>query len=295
MLLENDTIEVTFEFPQGNGSASGDPALSSAIGRPFKRLIDTGKPPGRINYLFFQPYGGQLRTLGALCHTPGEQVLFYPALVTRRVSWYTVGDKKTELVTRPDESLDHITLEPDSETWHATILTAQGAKETHIPKRRTRRVDRCTIFWFALSVRSPSVLEMTPNTVTLGPFPTPPTDSTRRGMSLMDARKDVVFRTIGLHETQPVSSDQFITFEFYIDRSNRVRLWVRHSLFGRWGRSTPILLPIAVPASRESPKVVPPFPYRSHDVEIAGFQGCFIISAYRITGSLTGDAILSGY
>jgi hypothetical protein len=295
MLLENDTIEVTFEFPQGNGSASGDPALSSAIGRPFKRLIDIGKPPGRINYLFFQPFGGQLRTLGALCHTPGEQVLFYPALVTRRVSWYTVSDKKTELVTRPDEFLDHITLEPDSETWHATILTVQGKKETLIPKRRTRQINRCLIFWFALSVKNPSVLEMTPNRVSLGPFPAPSTDSARRATSMMDARKDAVFRTIELNEKQPISNDQFITFEFYLDRSSRTKLWLRHFLLGRWGRSTPILFPIGVPAAQESPKPVLPFPYRSHDVEIPGFRGCFTISTYRTTGSLTGDAILSGY
>jgi hypothetical protein len=293
--LENDTIEVTFEFPQGNGSVSGDPALSSAIGRPFKRLFDTGSPIGRINYLFFRPPGGQLRTLGALCHTPGERVLFYPALVTRQVSWYTADSEKTELVTRPNESLDHITLEPDFETWHATILTAQGTKETRIPTRRTRQIDKCLIFWFALSVKSPSILEATPKTVTLGPFRAPSTDSTRRATSLIDARKDAVFRTIELHEEQPIPNNQFTTFEFYIDRSNRIRLWLRHLLLGRWGRSTPILFPIAVPAAQESPKAVLPLPYRSHDVGVPEFRGCFTISVYRTAGILTGGAILSGY
>jgi hypothetical protein len=111
----------------------------------------------------------------------------------------------------------------------------------------------------------------------------------------MDAREDAVFRTIELHEEHPISSDQFITFEFYIDRSDRIRLWLRHFLFGRWGRSTPILFPITVPAAQESPKAVLPLPYRSHDVEVPGFPGCFTISVYRANGILTGDAILSGY
>ena len=222
-------------------------------------------------------------------------MLFFPALGTRQVSWYTANGKKTELVSRLDECLDHITLEPDFETWHATILTAGGTKETRIPRRRTRQIDNGLVFWFALSVKSPSVLEATPNIVTLGPFPTSPTDSTRRAESLMDAREGAVFRTIELHEEQPISGDQFITFEFYIDRSNRIRLWLRHFLLGRWGRSTPILFPIAVPAAKEPPKAIGPLPYRSHDVEVPGFRGCFTISAYRATGILTADVILSGY
>ncbi|TSA42732.1 hypothetical protein D4R54_02150 [archaeon] len=294
-LEEEDTVEFTFEHPGGTGSLSGVPALSSAIGRPFRQLFDTGNPVGRINYLFFQPPDGPRRTLGALCYTPWKRVLFFPGLATRRVPWYTGHDGKTQLTAKTDESLDHITLEANFDTWHATILTAQAVKETRIPKRHTRQIGKDLIFWFALSVRNPSVLETTPKTTTLGPFPVSSTYSQKLAALLMEAREDAVFRILQLQEEQPIANNQFITFEFFIDRSSRIRLWLRRSLLRRYGHSTPVLYPIAVPAVRESPKAVDLVLAKTHDVEIPGFRGCFTVTVYRTTGILAEEAILSGY
>lgn len=166
---------------------------------------------------------------------------------------------KTQLTAKTDESLDHITLEASFDTWHATILTAQAVKETHIPKRHTRQIGKHLIFWFALSMRNPSVLETTPKTTTLGPFPVSSTYSQKLAALLMEAREDAVFRIL------------------------------------LYGRSTPVLLPIGVPALQESPKVVGPVLAKTHDVDVPGFHGGFTVTVYRTTGILAEEAILSGY
>jgi hypothetical protein len=293
--LASDTVEVTLEFPQGSGSIFGAPALSSAIGRPFRRLFESGVAIGRVVYVFFRPPDGELRTLGALCYTSRGKAIFFPGLRARRVLWHTEGKEKMDITTKSDEALDHITLEPNFKTWHASILTSSGDKETRIPRRRTRQMSKELTFWFALSVGRPSALEATPNTAILGPFPVSSTYSRKAAALVLEARRDCVWRTIQLHDDQPLLSDQFVMFEFYIDRSGRMKLWLRNGLLRRHGRRTPILFPVEVPAAQGPPTVVVPLPYRNHDVEVPGFRGCFTISAYRATGMLTGDAVLSGY
>jgi hypothetical protein len=169
-LLASDTVEVTFEFPEGRGSISGAEALSSAIGRPFRRLFESGNAIGRVVFLFFRPPDEEMRTLGSLCYTPRGKAIFFPGVRARQALWHTAGKKKMDIATKLDEALDHITLEPDFKTWHATILTSSGDKETRIPRRRTRQMSKEPTFWFALSLGRPSALEPMPNTAILGPF-----------------------------------------------------------------------------------------------------------------------------
>jgi len=293
--LEKDTIEVTFGL-LGTNSLTGNLALSSALGRPLKRLFDTGKPIGRINWLFFQPPTGPLRTLGTLCYTPGKQVLFYPGLNVRRIPWYTRGNKKIDLVTKPDESLDHITLKKDLNKWHATILTRQGFKETTIPSMRTQQISKDLIFWFALSIRGPSVLELMPNTVTLGPFPVSSRDSKRRVEEIINARKQAVHHITRLHDGETLSSGEFVTFEFYLDLASRIRRWlVRHLLGRRPWYGTRLVFPVAFPAVSKPLRIPDSLPYRTHDVTVSGFRGRLIISVYKAAGILAEDSVLSGY
>lgn len=294
-LLSEDKIEITFDISQGTDFPFHDPELLTAFGRPFRRLKDAGKPPGTVNYVFFKPPTGPLRTLGALAYTPGEQVLFYPGILTRRVPWYTTGKDEIQLTAQANESLDHITLEPDLHRWHATILTAQGVKETRIPRRRTRQIKEDLIFWFALSVTDPSVLELTPRTVHLGCFAASPTHSTEMAKLIQGATKGAIRHILQLHKQETLRSNEFVTFEFYVDRSSRVRLWLRHQVLGRDGRVTGLVSPIALPASKEPVKMPALIPCRSHDVMLPGFPGYFPVTVHNLPGTLAQDAILSGY
>ncbi|MGA3107856.1 MAG: hypothetical protein ABSD99_00140 [Candidatus Bathyarchaeia archaeon] len=293
--MSQDEIEITSTISQGTDSLFRDPQLLSAFGRPFRRLKDTGKPPGTVNYVFFKPPTGPLRTLGALGYTPGEQVLFYPGILTRRVPWYTTGNDKIPLTAKANESLDHITLEPDLQRWHATILTGQGNKETRLPRRRTSQIKQDLIFWFALSVTDPSVLELTPRTIRLGPFAVSPTYSRQMAKLIIAARKGAIFHILQLHEQENLSGNEFVNFEFYVDRSSEMRLLLRHQVLGREGRVTGIVSSISPPASKDSVKLPALTPCRSHDVMLLGSPGCYPITVYKLPGTLAEDAILSGY
>src|SRR5208282_3995476 len=160
----SDVLEISFKLPIGKGTVSGQDARSCSLGRALNILFEFGKPIGRINCIFFKPQSGPLRTLGTLCHTPGRQVLFFPGIPIRRLSWFTRREDKTKRPELPPlvQYLDHITLEPDFSRWHATLLTGHRVKEIKIPKWRTRKINENLLFWFSLSVRDPSVLEATP-------------------------------------------------------------------------------------------------------------------------------------
>jgi len=82
--VEDDTVEIKFTNPLGTGLSQGNVAASSALGRPFKRLFESGKPVEKLTYIYFQPPQGPLRTLGSLCHSAGGRVVFYPGLTTGR-------------------------------------------------------------------------------------------------------------------------------------------------------------------------------------------------------------------
>jgi hypothetical protein len=293
--LSQDEIEITLLIPQGTDSSLRDLQLLSVFGRPFRRLKDTGKPPGTLNYIFFKPPTGPLRALGALGYTPNERVLFYPGILTRHVPWYTTGDDRIPLTAQDNESLDHISLEPDLQSWHATILTAQGLKKTRIPSRRTRKIRNDLIFWFALSVADPSVLELTPRTIHLGRFAVSPTYSTAMAKLVQGATTGAIRHVLQLHQQENLHSNEFVTFEFYVDRSGRVRLWLRHQVLGRGGRVTGLAFPVAPPASKEPVMKAALTSCRSHDVMLQGFPGCFPVTVYKLSGKLAEDAILSGY
>jgi len=288
-------MEITLDISQASDFRFQDRELLSAFGRPFRRLKDAGKPPGTVNYVLFRPPNGPLRTLGALSYTPGERVLFYPGILTRRVPWYTSGKDKIPLTAQTNESLDHVTLEAGLQTWHATILTAQGDKETRIPRRRTHKIKKGLIFWFALSVRDPSVLELAPRIVRLGPLPVSPAYSEEMAKLMIGATKGAIFHILELHKQDDLSPNEFVTFEFYVDQSSGMRLWLRHQVLGRKGRVTGVQAPIAPPASKEPVRTSAPTPCRSHDVMLPRLPGCFPVTVYKLPGTLAEDAVLSGY
>jgi hypothetical protein len=50
---------------------------ASALVRPFRILVDEGKPIGRINYVFYRSMKSYV--LGALCLATSQRLLFFPA------------------------------------------------------------------------------------------------------------------------------------------------------------------------------------------------------------------------
>src|SRR5204863_4418394 len=109
----------------------------SLLFRSYRRLVETGAPTGRINYLFLhtgEPLprvtakGFRLRRLrdalsirrwrapilrsfprllGTLCYTPGRMILFFPGFPATYLGHYNVQGK-----TAKPFAIDHFSLEP---------------------------------------------------------------------------------------------------------------------------------------------------------------------------------------
>jgi len=277
--VEGDTVEIKFTNPLGTGLSEGKVAVSSALGRPFKRLFESGKPIEKLTYIYFQPPQGALRTLGSLCYSQGGRVVFYPGLTTRSVRWFSQGNKLVPVATSTSKLLDHITLDSDFGRWHATVLTTHGAKRTRIPSQRTRQVGKDLIFWFALCVRNPTILEVAPATLTLGPFPVTSSDSKRRAELAMMAREGAIFVITQLHDDETLPSTAFVIFEFWICENPREQ-------------RNEVVVPIAPPAVAEPLSPPTELLCRDHDIVIPGLSTRFNVNTYKLVGTLAEEAII---
>jgi len=90
----------------------------SALVRPFRRAVIEGASVGGIAYLFARNHMKDIRVLGALCLTPGNQVLFFPGLLTHQITCRVVRQKTHYITTGADEYLDHITVDKEGKKWH---------------------------------------------------------------------------------------------------------------------------------------------------------------------------------
>ena len=65
-MKSEDEIEFTLTLTMGKGTIHSQ---SSCLIRPLLKLVRTGKPTGRINYIFYHHVDGKYYNLGSLCHT----------------------------------------------------------------------------------------------------------------------------------------------------------------------------------------------------------------------------------
>lgn len=184
--------------------------------RPYIKLFATGKPTGKINYIFYRHTDGQCFNLGSLCHTKGKRILFFPGFQARDLLWLVnkKGDyKKFNLL---DFTIDHFTLEKDFKKLHLTLLKKDKRNEKTYPVSfRTFRLGEDLFFWFGLSIQDPCLLEPTPRKTTIT-FQIPPTDSKRRINNVINARQKSVFHIVELSQKHSFSKNEFIHFNFFI-------------------------------------------------------------------------------
>ena len=212
-----DRVRIGVDFPFGSGSCS-DP--NAALLRPFRQLATTGKPVGRINYVFLQN-GEEHYVLGSLCHTPGERLLFYPGLRNRAPLWQRSSGKTATYRGRRGDALDHVTLEPDLKTWHPRFLDGAGgstklkASDSHRSSFATaRRGD--LVFWFSLAIRQLGCLELLPSNVQIE-WEVPGGDAARRVEEVMKARDGAVFHIAQFNPSSEFDGPWYVFVSFVID------------------------------------------------------------------------------
>jgi len=204
-----DRIEVIFSFGGSGGGTVQDPSL--ALVRPFRLLLDEGKPIGTINYLFYEsvkPY-----VLGALCYTPARRLLFFPGLIGRSPRRYSKN--RTFVQAAGLDPIDHLTMESDQRTFHATLL-GRNSKTKVLSSYKTKQILKGLTYWFGLSCQNEQLLQVCPEGAKFQ-LSSPPNDSIRRTEIIMKSREGAKFHTITRHPDSTLDANCFLHFDFLVD------------------------------------------------------------------------------
>ena len=217
MFPKLDNVSVTISIPIGSGS-SADPNLS--LLRPLRQIAQTGRPTGTINYVFLR-HGDASYTLGALCYSPGLRLLFFPGLRDRVPAWRRAEGKTDQFARTQDEELDHLTVEPNLESWHPRFLQSDGARAEPSVGGRSRigsltKERSGLVFLFSLSVKDLVCLERLPETTVLE-CEVPSGDAARRVRDVMQARDGAIFHVAEFHPQASIAQPWYAFFAFVVD------------------------------------------------------------------------------
>jgi hypothetical protein len=268
----------------GSGTSSNP---TSALVRPFRLLLDEGKPIGTINYVLFKDKS--LRVLGTFNLTPGKRLLFFPGLIGRKPRWFT----KSSLAKSANESeiIDHLTLEPDFRSYHTTVL-GQSSSRSVLTSYRTINVKKNLTYWFGLSLLNEEMLEICPEEMVFR-FMSPPQDIDRRANVVLESRRGAKFHIISLYPKSKLV-DCYLHFDFIVDRS-----WFASSILARWPQlglpSTPTTAPTGPPMLKARVPIPSQIPVRWHPVGIPNFRGIVWVISSVHPGELSEQTLIGGF
>lgn len=276
-----DTLKITLGLSIGEGRIYSQ---SSCLIRPLLKLVRTGKPIGKINYIFYHHVDGKYYNLGSLCRSEGRRILFFPGFQLRNLLWLSNVKSGFKKFSLPDFFIDHFTLERNLKKVHWTLLKKGKAHDKKYPAFfLTHILNKNLIFWFGLGVQDPSFLEETARE-TVFYFTSPPSDAERQIKNIEDARKEAVFHIVEHVDKSRFSENDFIHFNFFICPKD-YKIPEEHVFL-----SLPTKEPLV--SNFHSPSLIP---YRIHYVSIPGFDRTISVLVSRHKGILKNKTLTAMY
>ncbi len=280
-MKNQDTVELTLTLSMGEGTTYSQ---TSCLIRPLLKLIRTGKPMGKINYIFYHHLDGKHYNLGSLCRTEGRRILLFPGFQSRNLLWLLNKKGNLKRFEMPEFLVDHFTLERNLKKVHWTLLKKDKIHEKRYPTFfPTYILNENLIFWFGLSVQDFSLLEPTAKE-TVFSFTSPPSDTERRIKNVEDARKESVFHIVEHVEKSKFSENEFVHFNFFICPKN-YSIPKEHVFL-----SIPTKEPMV--SNFDSPPLVS---YRTHYVSLPGFDKTIAVLVSRHKGILSNKILTVMY
>jgi hypothetical protein len=272
----------------GSGTSSNP---TSALVRPFRLLLDEGKPIGTINYVLFK--GKTLRVLGTFNFTPGKRLLFFPGLIGRKPRWFTKGSFVKS--ANETEIIDHLTLEPDLRSYHTTVLGPSSSRSV-LTSYRTINVKKNLTYWFGLSLQNEEMLEICPEEMVFR-FMSPPQDTHRRANVVLESRRGAKFHITSLYPKSEFV-DCYLHFDFIVDQSRfaasiLTRFPELASLHGL--PSGPTTAPTSPPLLKARVPIPSHAPVRGHPVSIPNFSGIVWVISFIHPGELSEQILIGGF
>ncbi len=167
--------------------------------RPFRPLLEEGKPLGNVLFLVLHAQGRGY-AFGALTRTDKERLIFWPA-IPRGVT--TVSENGTKGV------MDHLTLELVSGKTHVTT----SVRGHHPGGRRPERFEEAGLgFWFVLAVEWRDLQDQ--DDWLERRIATPASDEARRKAELEDALGRI--RLLRIESPSPPQEQTYVLTAFYL-------------------------------------------------------------------------------
>ena len=279
MNKNNDLLEVIIDFGELGSGVCSD--LSSALVRPYRKIIKTGKPCGAITHLFAKDEIDNSYVLGSLEIT-SKRIIFYPGLIDRSHKWYWHKNRQLDSEIKLEGIIDHLSLDRDLKKWHATYhIDSEGEKsQKKIPTFHTINIGDL-LFWFGMSIIDYSVLEPLPNKHILR-FRWPSSDANRIADIIYSSKKNAVIWLIETGEKRDPQKKQFIHYDFFIGPENF-----------KWNDEWPSFAPTSKPVLTKKCVSDTPKSIKIYEISLEGFSKRVILSAMVKEGELTAPSILT--
>jgi hypothetical protein len=182
-------LKIKYHFPIGEGISTNE---NSALIRPFRKILQDGKNPGKISYLFLKDHENHF-ILGGFSFTDNF-LIFFPGTNDRRLVNFGEDQYLNQGKTF---HIDHITLEKNLEKFHFKV--EETSEQIKFPNWKTKTIDKNTILWFTLKIQSPDKLEKCPKELRITLYEA--MNEIKRRLSVIeDARKKAIFPITQLKE-----------------------------------------------------------------------------------------------
>jgi hypothetical protein len=280
-------------------------AYNSTLFRPWRRVVETGKPIGNINFMFLDTgepkpqsakksvikqwwkvlkgfhhskiYRHSVYILGSICYSPEGLLLYFPGFCGNYV---TIYDKNQQPMKKYSSFfIDHFSLERGFSRWHITPSKV-SSDDTRIRNLKVTRLNANYIHWFGLSIQEASELESLCQENHFS-FIGPSSDMHRRTDELTSSREGSQFHIIEANDARTANGPFFFHFDFIVKEGPGIIEVPKAAI------KAPIH---SITEGRSASYNVP---VRVHPVKIPNFEGVLVVSATKFSGTLSDRVIIS--
>lgn len=151
-MATNDDLEFTWTTSFGDEGIDDDPI--NPFPRSLNVLLQEGKPIKKVGLAlthFPESVASPVRWIGTFVFSIADRLIFFPGFdfIPARIVAY----KGQGLNVDKNVSIDHLTLEPDFKTWHATTQSGK-----HFGGPTTFELGEGRRLWLGMSIAIPEVL-----------------------------------------------------------------------------------------------------------------------------------------
>jgi len=173
--------------------------------RALDRLLRDGQPIKKFSMCFlnlpnFQGDTAALRWLGVFVYSAGDRLIFFPGYsdLPRKL----VGFRNRSMMFNEDGTTDHISLERDRESWHATTPNS----ERHFGGPKPLDLGDGCVLWFGMSFQNRDAMREAKKTTEVRST-VPTSDARRRAEVFKQAREGSEIPIVSLNTEHAYDPD----------------------------------------------------------------------------------------